>query len=129
MSGEIGWEYAVDNLGMGFDSNRFKVLDDYDISRTVDLLEAGAVDVVLADALTCNTWLKSGSQRTEKFKLVLENDRLNVCDNGFLARKGDEDLCDWLEKRLRLARETPEIALLESDILESLAGIVRRREI
>ena len=122
--GEIGQEILRDYIEIEDLEERLIEVDTDTISEIVTLVATGAVDVAVADSLSCHNYLKTCEDST--LRNVFRYRPLYVCPNATMLPKGQAHLRDWLNHEFREIRKESSIAQKESKIAQEFKGIVER---
>lgn len=121
---EIGHEFATDVLSIP--KQQLVIVDSQDIASIAGPLISGEADVALADAISCQRFLDRRRKSRPALKPLFRSNPLMICQNGFMLKRGEKRLAEWLDKELRLLRDHPLIKQKEDEALEEFAGILSR---
>jgi len=126
--GEIGWEFALDNLDLAKNPyRRFFVSEHERVEDMMHLVAAGDYDVALADALSCRIFCRDNPRSAALAFAYRPEDVLSVRRVGTMIPKGDLQYADWITEKFRIARRAPEVQLAEKEALEKSLGAFTTR--
>lgn len=123
-SGEVGWEYVLDEMSNSMQSKRVVVIDTAHSIDILELLTSGIVELALIDELTCINYLR-GDGAEKPLRLAFDRP-LKIFDACFAVNKSSGIDMQKLNRIIVDARNTPEFLEYEVKALEGYEGIITR---
>lgn len=123
--GEIGWEYALDELHHARMAHNVIFVGGGDQMDTMTHLESGKYDVVIMDEVTCINFLREGNRATA-FKMAFDQP-LSTYKLSIAVRSDHADLIQSLDGLIEQIRNTPEFLDIEAAAINSFGTAIRRR--
>lgn len=111
--GEIGWSYAVGDLGLDRHP-KLTVVEDASIQKMMGLVLSGEVDCALADALSCAQFISSNP--VPPLEDVFSGRPIHVEDNALMLSAERTGLAQYLQARIQQVRTSAKVRGLEREI-------------
>jgi ABC-type amino acid transport substrate-binding protein len=122
--GEIGWEYCERYLNLEEDFARYTVIEDTQITKMMQLVSSGDVDIAIADSLSCAQYVSQAKAKGVYLEDIFAFSPLHVEDNCLMIAKDQTEFRTWLSKGFREARLSNEVRKLEERIVAKYPDIV-----
>jgi ABC-type amino acid transport substrate-binding protein len=121
---EIGHE-LVDAIKIPY--SRITVIDTNEISKVISFVKSGEADIVLLDAVSIKNYFKNTSKNDRKnIKQIFVRRPLAICHSGIMIPQNQTDFANWLDTEFRLARDSEEMLIYESQCLLGYEDIVSK---
>ena len=118
--GEAGWEYVFNDLRIP--KYRVIVVETDDITKMMDYVLDGNVDVAICDKVSCYNY----SQAHPEIQTVFFADHIYTCRNCIMIPKNEPKLREWVQREFTRARRTKEIQDAEQVFLLDPRKLIRK---
>jgi ABC-type amino acid transport substrate-binding protein len=123
-AGEVGWEYALDEMRDALDGKSVIVIDTAFANHAIEMVKNASADLALIDELSCVNFLRQQGNRS-KFRLAFDRP-LQLFD----ACVAIDNRCDidlkWLNEAIEEFRNSEAYLAIETEALEKYQGVIGR---
>ena len=122
--GEVGWEYALDDLPGAHSSRRVIVVNTAQSINTIGMISSKEADVALIDEITCQNFLKKPNMK--RYYKIAFHRPIKIFDACVAVNPNSDLDLDLVNKCISEFRNSPEFLKKESEALKGYEKIVSR---
>lgn len=124
VKGEVGSEIVKETFKINKDTKRLMELETCNVGSVASLVETEMVDIAITDNITCQLYLDEHLEARNRLKHIFIDYPLYLGQVGLMIRTKESDFREWIEDRMKLILELPQIKQKEDEITEEYKGII-----